>query len=308
LTPTEQATRAAEAFESVGCDSFKAVFVGIYPITGESERLGSEPKQKGASLTAAEFKSRIPEYIKRNQQQGHNVAVRAWGAFIQVDDCSAEIMERLQPFAFFIEETSPGNYQVWLALSKSFVGADGKINEEGKAIRKRLLKKFEERGEFANGGAYGSTRLPGTLNIKEKYQPSFPLIRLTHVAMGRIVTPEELDAEGLLADVPAAPVITLVESSRYANSKLPTEWPDYHYYVSRAPLKEDGQPNLSRADESFAVRCLSLGHPSHSVISKLQSVRDKAARRHDYAERTVRAAEHYLASQPVQQGRERMTI
>jgi hypothetical protein len=217
-------------------------------------------------------------------------------------------MERLKPFAFLIKETSPGNYQVWLALSKSFAGADGKINEEGKAIRKRLLKKFEERGEFANGGAYGSTRLPGTLNIKEKYQPSFPLIRLTHVAMGRIVTPEELEAEGFLADAPAVPALTLVESSRYSNSKLPTEWPDYHYFVSRAPLKEDGQPNLSRADESFAVRCLSLGHPSYSVISRLQSVRDKAARRHDYAERTVRAAESWLASQPVQQGRERMAI
>jgi hypothetical protein len=308
LTPTEQATRAAEAFESVGCDKFKAVFLGIYPLNGEAERLGCEPKQNGESMTAAEFKSRVPEYVKRNQKQHHNVAVRAWGAIIQVDDCNAEILERLRPFAFYAEETSPGNYQVWLALPKAFVGADGKINEAGKAIRKRLLEKFEERGEFANGGAYSSTRLPGTLNIKEKYQPSFPLIRLTHVAMGRIVTPEELEAAALLADVPAAPAITLVESSRYANSKLPTEWPDYHYYVSRAPLKEDGQPNLSRADESFAVRCLSLGHPSHSVISRLQSVRDKAARRHDYAERTVRAAEHYLASQPVQQGRERMTI
>ncbi len=308
LTPTEQATLAVEAFESVGCDKFKTVFVGIYPLNGEAEKLGSEPKQNGESITGTQIKLRLPHYIKRNQEQNHNVALRAWGAIIQVDDCTVQIMERLKPFAFLIKETSPGNYQVWLALSKSFAGADGKINEEGKAIRKRLLKKFEERGEFANGGAYGSTRLPGTLNIKEKYQPSFPLIRLTHVAMGRIVTPEELEAEGFLADAPAVPALTLVESSRYSNSKLPTEWPDYHYFVSRAPLKEDGQPNLSRADESFAVRCLSLGHPSYSVISRLQSVRDKAARRHDYAERTVRAAESWLASQPVQQGRERMAI
>lgn len=303
-----EATRAAEAFESVGGNSLKAVFVGIYPLTGESERLGSEPKQKGSSLTAAEFKSRIPAYIKRNQEQQQNVAVRVWGAFIQVDDCSAEVMERLKPFAFFIEETSPGNYQVWLALPKAFVGTDGKINEAGKAIRKRLLKKFEERGEFANGGAYGSTRLPGTLNIKEKYQGSFPQIHVVYVALARIVTPEELEQAGLLADAPAVPALTLVESPRYSNSKLPTEWPDYQYYVSRAPAKEDGQPNLNSADESFVVRCLALGHPRYSVGAKLRTLRDKAANRADYVERTLNAAESWLASQPVQNGRERMTI
>jgi hypothetical protein len=306
--PADEATRAVEAFESVGCKMFKAVFVGIYPIAGEAEKLGSEPKQNGASITGAEIKLRLPQYIKCNQEQNHNVALRAWGAIIQVDDCTAEIMERLKPFAFLITETSPGNYQVWLALPKSFTGADGKISEQGKALRTRLLKKFEENKEPANGGAYGSTRLPGTLNIKEKYQGSFPQIRVVYVAPSRIVAPEELEQAGLLADAPASPVLRLAESPRYTNSKLPTGWPDYQIYVSRAPLKEDGQPNLSRADESFAVRCLSLGHPSHSVITRLQSVRDKAARRHDYAERTVRAAENYLASQPIQNGRERMTI
>jgi hypothetical protein len=306
--PTDEAARFVEALESVGCDSYKTKFLGIYPLHGEAESLGNEPEQNGTSLTAAEIKPRLPEYIRRNREQEHNVAVRAWGAFIQVDDCTAEIMERLKPFAFLITETSPGNYQVWLALPKSFTGADGKISEQGKALRTRLLKKFEENKEPANGGAYGSTRLPGTLNIKEKYQPLFPLIRLTHVAMGRIVTPEELEAEGLLANAPAVPALTLVQSSRYANSKLPTGWPDYQLYVSRAPLKEDGQPNLSRADESFAVRCLSLGHPRHSVGAKLRTLRDKAANRADYVERTLNAAESWLASQPVQQGRERMTI
>jgi hypothetical protein len=306
--PTDEATRAVEVFESVGCKMFKAVFVGIYPIAGEAEKLGSEPKQNGASITGAEIKLRLAEYIKRNQEQNHNVALRAWGAIIQVDDCTAQIMERLKPFAFLITETSPGNYQVWLALPKTFIGADGKINEEGKAIRKRLLKKFEERGEFANGGAYGSTRLPGTLNIKEKYQGSFPQIHVVYVAMGRITTPEELEQAGLLADAPASPVLTLVESSRYRNSNLPTGWPDYQYYVSRAPAKEDGQPNLNSADESFVVRCLALGHPRYSVGAKLRTLRDKAANRADYVERTLNAAESWLASQPVQNGRERMTI
>jgi hypothetical protein len=304
----DEATLAVEAFESVGCKMFKAVFVGIYPLTGEAEKLGSEPKQNGASITGAEIKLRLPEYIKRNQEQNHNVALRAWGAIIQVDDCTAEIMERLKPFAFLITETSPGNYQVWLALPKSFTGADGKISEQGKALRTRLLKKFEENGEFANGGAYGSTRLPGTFNVKEKYQGSFPQICVVYVAPSRIVAPEELEQSGLLADAPAPPVLRLAESPRYTNSNLPTGWPDYQFYVSRAPLKEDGQPNLNSADESFVVRCLALGHPRYSVGAKLRTLRDKAANRADYVERTLNAAESWLASQPVENGRERITI
>jgi hypothetical protein len=306
--PADEARLAVEAFESVGCKMFKAVFVGIYPLNGEAENLGSEPKQKGASITGAEIKPRLPEYIKRNQEQGHNVAVRAWGAIIQVDDCTAEIMERLKPFAFLITETSPGNYQVWLALPKSFTGADGKISAEGKALRTRLLKKFEERGEFANGGAWGSTRLPGTLNIKEKYQSSFPRIQLSYVALGRITTPEELEAAGLLAAAPVRPVTMTSEPPRYSNSKLSTVWPNHQDYVNRAPLNDQGKPDLSRADESFAVRCLALGHPRYSVGAKLRTLRDKAANRADYVERTLNAAESWLASQPVQNGRERITI
>lgn len=304
----EQATLAVEAFESVGCDKFKTVFVGIYPLNGEAEKLGSEPKQKGESITGAQIKPRLSCYIQRNQEQNHNVALRAWGAIIQVDDCTATTMERLKPFAFLITETSPGNYQVWLALPKSFTGADGKISVEGKSLRSRLLKKFAENNESANGGAYGSTRLPGTLNIKEKYQGSFPQIHVVYVALARIVTPEELEQAGLLADAPAVPALTLVESPRYSNSKLPTEWPDYQYYVSRAPAKEDGQPNLNSADESFVVRCLALGHPRYSVGAKLRTLRDKAANRADYVERTLNAAESWLASQPVQNGRERRAI
>jgi hypothetical protein len=298
LTPTEQAMLFAEAVESVSVSGCKAVYLSMYSLAGEAEMLGSEPQRKGDRMSAAAFKARVPEYVRRNREEHHNVAFRVWGAIIQIDDASAEVLGRLKPFAFSAIETSPGNFQVWLSLPKSYIGADGKINEAGKALRTRLLKKFEENGETANGGAYGSTRLPGTLNIKEKYQPSFPRIRLVHVALGRTCAPEELEAAGLLAASPIRPVAPTTEPLSYSNSKLPTGWPDYQYYVSRAPLKEDGQPNLSRADESFVIRCYSLGHSRHSIAAMLRSVRDKAARRDDYVERTLNAAESYLATQP----------
>lgn len=308
LSPDETARLTVEAFESVGCDKFMAVFVGSYPLVGTANTLGSEPR-KGESITAAQIKMRLPVYVQRNQDKHHNVALRAWGALWQVDDCPPEVVERLKPFAFLIVETSPQNCQVWIALPKSFVGADGKRNDACHALRKRLLDKFEQNGEGANGGAYGSIRLPGTLNIKEKYQSSFPRIQLSYVALGRITTPEELEAAGLLAAAAALVVPSASEPPRYSNSKLSTVWPNHQDYVNRAPLNDQGKPDLSRADVSYVVRCFALGHTEHSVGDKLRSLRDKAAKRDDYVQRTIRAARAYLASQPVQQhGREQATI
>ncbi len=302
LTATEQAMLTAEAFESVGVEMFKAVFVGIYPLKGDAEKLGSEPKQKGVSFTAADLRARIPEYIKRNREQNCNVAVRAWGALIQVDDCNAEILERLKPFAFYAEETSPGNFQVWLSLPKSYIGADGKISEAGKALRKRLLDKFKENGELANGGAYGSTRLPGTFNIKEKYQPDFPQIRVTHVALGRIVTPDELDRAGLLASVEIKTVLRETVS-RSTSSKLPTSFPDYNEFLNRKLVAGGDRADRSSADIAFACRALSLGWSKENVISELDRLSEKAQGRKDgYSTKTVERASDWNAEHPQSSG------
>ncbi len=300
--PEDQAVATVEAFESVGVEMFKAVFVGIYPLKGDAERLGSEPKQKNVSFAAADLRARIPEYIKRNREQNCNVAVRAWGALIQVDDCNAEILERLKPFAFYAEETSPGNFQAWLALPKSFTGADGKMSEAGKAIRKRLLKKFKKNGELANGGAYGSTRLPGTFNIKEKYQPDFPQIRVTYVALGRIVTPDELDRAGLLASVEIKTVLRETVS-RSTSSKLPTSFPNYNEFLNRKLVAGGDRADRSSADIAFACRALSLGWSKEDVISELDRLSEKAQGRKDgYSTKTVESAADWIASHPQSSG------
>ncbi|MBA3765385.1 MAG: hypothetical protein H0W99_00070 [Acidobacteria bacterium] len=306
--PLWEATGSIEAFSSVGATKFKAVFVGIYPLTGEAERMGSEPKQKGDSMPAAEMIARLPEYLRLNREKLVNVAVRAWGPLIQVDDCSREVMERLKPFAFFIEQTSPDNWQVWLALpAAGYVGADGKRNDALVAVRTRLFKKLKQDGTTANGGAHGSTRLPGSLNIKEKFLslPSFPRIRLEYVSLGRVVTPEELDAAGLLMPAPA-PALGLIDPTPRKRDIF-AQWPDYQYYVDHAPTKEDGNPNMNSADASFVIRCLSLGFTRAEVAAQLRLMRDKAAQRSDYVERTLNAAEKHLASQPAP-GRERIAI
>lgn len=300
--PEDQAVATVEAFESVGVEMFKAVFVGIYPLKGDAEKLGSEPKQKDVSFAAADLRARIPEYIKRNREQNCNVAVRAWGALIQVDDCNAEILERLKPFAFYAEETSPGNFQAWLALPRSYVGVDGKINSAGKGIRRRLLDKFKENGELANGGAYGSTRLPGTFNIKEKYQPDFPQIRVTHVALGRIVTPDELDRAGLLASVEKKTVLRETVA-RSTSSKLPTRFPDYNEFLNRKLVAGGDRADRSSADIAFACRALRLGWSKEDVISELDRRSEKAQGRKDgYSTKTVESAADWNASHPQSSG------
>jgi hypothetical protein len=300
LTPELEARMMIEACDSVGATMFKVAFTAIYPLVGQAAELPplerSEPLQKGVNMSAEELYKRIPDYIRRNQERHHNVAVRVWGAIFQVDDCSQAFYERLKPLCFAAVQTSPQSFQVWLALPRSFVGSDGKRTDALTVIRKRFFDKCEELKESANGGAYNSIRMPGTLNIKEKYLGDFPRIRLIHTSMGRLTTPEELDALGLLAPAPA-PILRLVNPTPGVPNVLANR-PDYQYFVNRAPAKEDGNPNLSRADASFAVYYLSIGDSRAEVAARLRSVRDKASRRADYVERTLDAAESYLASQP----------
>ena len=52
---------------------------------------------------------------------GENVIIRPTGpgvAFVQLDDLNTpEQLERVRPAACIIHATSPGNYQVWIAVS-----------------------------------------------------------------------------------------------------------------------------------------------------------------------------------------------
>jgi hypothetical protein len=310
LTPESAAIAMVKACDSVGATMYKAAFTPIYPLVGMADELpeGEErsfPQKNGVNATSAELIARIPEFFRRNNEDNRNIAVRVWGPIFQVDDCSAEFYERLKPFCFAAIRTSPKSWQVWISLSGDFVGKDGKRNDALVAVRTRFFDRCKELKESANGGAYNSIRLPGTLNIKEKYAPEFPRIQLVYVSKGRQTTPEELDAADLLVPAPT-PKLTLVNSTpRPRNILAPT--PFYQDYVNRAPLKEDGKPNLNRADLSFVIRLRALGYSRAEAAAELRAVRDKAARRPDYVERTLDAADDRIARTPAP-GRERVAI
>ena len=81
--------------------------------------------------------------------------------FIQLDDLKADQLPRVAPAVFLTLETSPGNFQAWLALPGS----------EDKDFARRLRK-----GTGADATASGATRVAGSLNFKDKYAPDFPRV------------------------------------------------------------------------------------------------------------------------------------
>src|SRR5271155_1309848 len=75
-------------------------------------------------------------------------------SFLQLDDLKAH--QLLPELAFVTFETSPGNYQAWLALP-------GRLDKE---LASRIRK-----GAGADIGASGATRIPGSINFKPDHAP-----------------------------------------------------------------------------------------------------------------------------------------
>ncbi len=289
----EAARLTVEAMQSVGADRFKIVYLGCVPVGGQAECVGSE------EIAPAALLGRVGELVARSETRGQSVTLRAWGGrLIQVDDCTREVMRRLLPFAFLAVETSPENFQTWVALSPDIT------DEARKDVRGRLLRKFAENSEGANGGAFNSLRLPGCLNAKEKYKQSlgsFPRVALIHVELGRTLPPLELEQAGLLAAPIEKPKPPIMPTS----AKLPTgAMPDYNDHLAATG------GDRSRADIRWSMVALGLGFPHYAVIAQLEVMSGKAQGRHDdYARKTVDNAAAFVAASSVSKaGRERVTL
>jgi DNA primase RepB-like protein len=123
---------------------------------------------------------------------------------IQLDDLKADSLDRLRDVAFLTLQTSPGNHQAWIAVSGLAVG------EETKEFARRLRK-----GAGADPSASVATRVAGTVNYKRRDEPDLPTVRIADATPGRIVTPEQLEALGLLAptELVQAPTVLPLRTS-----------------------------------------------------------------------------------------------
>ena len=98
--------------------------------------------------------------------------------FIQLDDLKADQLPPLARAAFLTLETSPGNFQAWLALP-------GSVNKD---FARRLRK-----GTGADTTASGATRVAGSLNFKDKYAPNFPRVQIHAAQPGLRADADELN-------------------------------------------------------------------------------------------------------------------
>lgn len=177
----EEAGRALEAFDSVGVTQFSVLL--LHDETGAVEEV--------AFVDGAELRRRLPRYLERNANDGWSFIVDVGDQVIQVDDCDDAVLASLLPFTFLTISTSPGSYQAWLCLS------DPSARD---AVRERLLLRLATTS--ANGAWCGGLRWPGSQNCKPRHRRpdgSFPTVRNHTIALGRRVTPAELERAGLLA-------------------------------------------------------------------------------------------------------------
>jgi hypothetical protein len=284
LTPpdTKQALAMLDAFASVGATAFD---VSLFDI---------EEVQKGfqSGRSVAELQRSMSARLEAASRTQNNIVIRprsTTATLIQLDDFSDDRADKISPFAFMIVQTSPNNNQVWLAVSdgpKDPQGDDG--TEEGRkaaAAAKEAAKQFRKRvrkGAGADKQATGATRLAGSLNIKPKYAPDFPVVALRQVEPGKTVTVAGLEAAGLIAPPEAVtPPASVPEARRMTrNGPPPKSWPDYQRTLQGAPMNKDGSgPDRSLADFMFCKWAAERGWMEREIAAKLAQVSSKAQER-----------------------------
>jgi hypothetical protein len=269
----EEARLMIKAFVSVGCTAFDLSETTIDD--------GLVSFRAGRNILAMQD-TILPYFIPLVWQRKENLIVRPRMPFpdvlAQLDDIGGVQFGRMISSGFLTVETSPGSFQIWIAIS----GAD-------EIFVRRLIK-----GVGADVGANGAVRMAGSPNCKPRYAPKFPEVRIIDMELGRIETRENL--EDLAAPVDSVrtahpnPVGCPVIQNR--------GWPDYAGCLAGAPDRKNGKgADRSRVDYLWTKWALERGNSPESVGEKLLEVSEKAREEfdrgnNDYVFRTVRAAMH----------------
>ena len=160
----------------------------------------------------------LPAMLDAAPAKQRNVIVRPHGpgvTFIQLDDLKADQLARLAPAVFLTLETSPGNFQAWVALPES----------EDKDFARRLRK-----GTGADATASGATSVAGSLNFKDKYAPEFSARGDPPGESGPYDDAAELERLGLVAapeivEPAACPLPARDRAAAIANGRaMPAVW------------------------------------------------------------------------------------
>jgi hypothetical protein len=253
-TPKIEALRLLDAFEKSGARTFDLT---ITDLDGRKVHFRRQ-------LTPYRLRMMMPELLKNSATLQHNVIVRprtiAGIEHIQLDDLTAEAVEKVKPAAFLCLQTSPGNFQAWVA-----------VRDSGDPDFARRLRK----GVGADPTASGATRVAGHPNFKDKYAPDFPRVEITHLALGHIVSKDELEEQGLVAPrEEPKPSRLRVSPTRSGVRK----WPSYQRCVENAPPNHSNTgPDISRADFTWCMTAIDWGWGVDEVAARLMEESGKAS-------------------------------
>jgi hypothetical protein len=254
--PANLAARAMlDAFMSAGAEHFDITWT-----TRQGEKAGFRRRMPGETLARL-----LPVMLSNAEKNERNLIVRPLSVravFIQFDDLSREGLERVKPAAFLGLETSPGNFQAWVAIP---------AGQSDKDFARRLRK-----GTGADESASGATRVAGSLNFKDKYAPDFPTVQIAYSTPGLMTNTAELESMGLVAQPEERhpPVYRLSHMERIRTSR----WPSWIRCLEQAPESKSrpGQHRESMADFTFCLIARSWGHGIEEIAARLMEESPKA--------------------------------
>jgi hypothetical protein len=260
-----------DIFASVGARIFD---LSITDLTGKPVKGQQRP---GKSLD--EMRRTIGRVLQDGERNRHNVIIRPRSTttlLIQLDDFDDAKAAQMDRYAFLTLRTSPGNGQVWLAVSD---GPKESAEEAARRFRTRVRRAAE-----ADQSATGATRIAGSLNFKADYAPAFPCVEITRTNPGSMTTVAALEIAGLIAPAePPKPPASVPPSKTAQLGRIgtgPRHWPDYERALRGAPLKRDGSgPDRSLADFMFCKWAIERGHGIEATAEKLAEVSPKAQER-----------------------------
>jgi RepB DNA-primase from phage plasmid len=292
-TPLEAARRMLDIFAGVGAERFHVTWTNSAGSPRCPRSLRSTLQSLGgplphtdnddwldaihiAGISAADLRRTIPALLDTATTDRVNLTIRPRATsvrFIQLDDLSAEKLPALAPAMFLIIETSPGNYQAWLAMP----------GEHDREFARRV-----RRGIGADVTASGATKIAGSLNFKDKYAPNYPRVTICEAQPGRMTSPAELERMGLVAPPEKFAPLSPARPGFRGTEK----WPTYALCLDKAPPNRDGSgPDRSRADYVWCMIAISWGHGIDDTAAHLLQESRKA--REDgksYALQTARQA------------------
>jgi hypothetical protein len=270
-----------EVFASVGASRFD-----VTRTTLDGENAGF---QRGVGLE--ELRRSLPMMLDDTERKILNLIVRPHGKgihFIQLDDLKASQLVTLAPAVFLSLQTSPGNFQAWVAIARS----------EDREFARRLRK-----GAGADPTASGATRIAGSSNFKPKYAPNFPRVSIHEAVPGRRTTAADLERLGLVA--PEEPV-QRAAADRPARSRPgpgARKWPNYERCLENAPPSQSspGDTRHSIADFTWCLIAADWGWPVEDIARRLMEESGKARDNgFAYAQKTATRAAEAAARNAVQ--------